>query len=253
MILNIYKPIGLTPLQVINKYKKRNPKFKEKKLGYAGRLDPLAHGVLLIMVAPSTKKGKQYQNLSKKYVFSVLLGIETDTYDTLGIITNTKNKQVSKKDINKVLNKFIGKQIQPYPIYSSMSFKGKPLFWWARKGLANKVQIPEKEIEIFSLNLIKVRDVSIKSLQKKILSNIKKVKGDFRQEKIIKSWNGFCKTTKTNKLKVLEIEIKCSSGTYVRSIANNIGKKLQTHAIALDILRTQAGNYKIKDSIRLEA
>lgn len=253
MILNIYKPIGLTPLQAINEFKKNNPEFKNKKMGYAGRLDPLAHGVLLIMVSASTKKGAKYQDLPKKYSFSVLLGINTDTYDSLGVIAGVNNnKKVTKKEVINVLNGFLGKSVQKYPMFSSAAYKGKPLFWWARKGLKNKVKIPEKDIEVYSIKLRSINKIPIDTLEKRITKNINKVNGDFRQEKIISEWKKYFKNTKEKKLTILEIDIVCSSGTYVRSIANTIGGKLKTKAIALDILRTQVGGYKLKDSLAID-
>src|SRR5579871_234239 len=87
-ILNLYKPIGKTPLEVIREFQIQNPEYQNVKLGYAGRLDPMAEGVLLVLVGEENKKRKEYERLKKEYEFTVLFGIETDSYDALGTVKN---------------------------------------------------------------------------------------------------------------------------------------------------------------------
>ena len=86
-IILINKPISLTPLQAIRRLQSLHPELEGEKIGYAGRLDPMAEGLLLLLVSDENKKRKEYERLPKTYEFEVLLGIETDSYDVLGIIT----------------------------------------------------------------------------------------------------------------------------------------------------------------------
>src|SRR5687767_12670821 len=85
-VLNIYKPIGLTPLQLIKLLKKSKEGYKNIKMSFAGRLDPLAHGVMLLLLGEENKNRDKYLSLDKTYEFKVLFGVETDTFDFLGIL-----------------------------------------------------------------------------------------------------------------------------------------------------------------------
>lgn len=263
-VLNLYKPVGYTPLQLIKQLKRKYPQYKDKKLAYAGRLDPMAHGVLILLVEPETKKRKKYQSLDKEYEFKILFGVETDTYDVLGIPqkvhasqsmkskrddkTGTESLPVlSESKVDKIARALVGKQMQKYPPYSSKTVKGRPLFWWARKGKLNEIEIPEKKIEIYSAEFKNLKMVDGKKLKKKIIQMIEKVEGDFRQEEIIKGWNNFLKRD-DKKYPVATLNINCTSGTYVRGLAHQIGQNLSTGAIALEILRKRVGDYKLESA-----
>ncbi|MDX1535908.1 MAG: hypothetical protein R3346_04075, partial [Candidatus Spechtbacterales bacterium] len=78
-VLNIYKPLGFTPLQAIEQYREINPEYSNVKMGYAGRLDPLAEGVLIVPTGETLKKQKEYMDLDKKYTAKILFGFSTDT------------------------------------------------------------------------------------------------------------------------------------------------------------------------------
>ncbi len=122
-VLNVYKPIGLTSLQLVEKVKQNFPEIQ--KISYAGRLDPLAHGVILLLVNDETKNCHQYFSLPKTYKFKVLFGISTDTYDFMGSVQkiNLNMPNDYELSINKFLKKHRGKHIQPYPPYSSTPHK----------------------------------------------------------------------------------------------------------------------------------
>lgn len=272
-ILNIYKPIGHTPLQLVNKLKGSETEYRELKIGYAGRLDPLAHGVMLLMIGNETKNREKYLNLDKEYEFEVLFGVSTDTYDALGIIQQSHNRADWDKEkidshirgndksdslnsnlkirINQFINSKLGIQIQSYPPFSSIEVAGKPLYQWARDGKLSEIKIPEKEIEIYSFELLDTSQITSEEIESRIVKNITLVKGDFRQNEILKKWNDFFKKNKSKTPTVVKFRISCSSGTYVRSIANDLGTLLGCGAIALDILRIRVGEYELKDSIRL--
>ncbi len=88
-VLNIYKPIGTTPYQIVKKLKEERAEYAESTISYAGRLDPMAEGVLILLVDEENQNREKYQGLDKEYVFEVLFGLETDTYDLLGIVKNS--------------------------------------------------------------------------------------------------------------------------------------------------------------------
>ncbi|PIP75093.1 MAG: hypothetical protein COX78_04335 [Candidatus Levybacteria bacterium CG_4_10_14_0_2_um_filter_35_8] len=246
-VIVLNKPIGKTPLQTIEEYRLVHPELTCVKLAYAGRLDPMAEGLLLVLVGEECKKKKDYENLSKIYEFEVLFGISTDTFDVMGKITkiNPQPVEISAEEIHKVIKKYKGEILQEYPPYSSLRVNGKPLFWWARENRLDEIKIPSKRIMIYDLSRLN-RDsklISSRELLETVHERIEKVKGDFRQKEILQIWDKKLKD-KNLKFSVLSFKIICSSGTYVRSIANSIGEDLKVGAIAFAIKRSRIGSYK---------
>lgn len=252
-VLLVGKPVGLTPLQVVKAVQKERATLSGKKIGYAGRLDPMAEGLLLLLVGDENKKRKSYEDLPKTYEFSLLLGIETDTYDILGKITQGPlfGKTFSKKQIEKVSTLLIGKKNVEYPPYSSAVYKGKPLYYWARKGLLSTITIPKRDRVIFSLNILHVKSWNAQELKEYVYARIEKVDGDFRQEEILSDWKNLLGEQNDNFV-VVDFVIKCSSGTYIRSVCSEIGKSLGTCGIALSIKRTQIGTYNLTDALSVK-
>ncbi|HSW48214.1 MAG TPA: hypothetical protein VLG67_03990, partial [Candidatus Saccharimonadales bacterium] len=222
--------------------------------GFAGRLDPLAHGVMLLMIGEETKSRDKYLNFDKEYEFEVLFGLSTDTYDALGILQNGNSKPAPvnlEKQIKNFIKSKSGKQTQIYPPFSSIEVKGKQLYQWARENKLNEIKIPEREIEIYNFPLIYIQTKPVSEIEKRIYENINAVNGDFRQDEILEKWNEFFKKNKTITFAIAKFKINCSSGTYVRSLANELGQKLECGAIALSIFRTKVDKYKLEDSIKL--
>ncbi len=242
-VLKLYKLLGETPLECINRFRIDNPEYNDANMTYLGRLDPMAEGLLLVL-AGDTKDKEKYLNLDKTYEFEVLWGFETDTYDILGLITNTgqiPNKIDFKMD---GLLKFIKeKKTQAYPPYSSKTVLGKQLHSWAREGRINEIDIPERQIKLFDIEHLHTKLISQAEVLEEILKRIDLVKGDFRQAQIKKTWE------KNINLKemclVSKFKADVSSGTYIRSLAHEMGKKLDTCAISYSIKRTRVGEYKL--------
>src|SRR6266516_7262353 len=109
-LIIVNKPVGMTPLQAINEIKKHMPIVKNEKITYAGRLDPLAHGVLLLLIGEAVKKREEYLALPKTYEFEALLGIETDTYDILGYVQEAITKETDR-NVRLIVNTFVNSHI----------------------------------------------------------------------------------------------------------------------------------------------
>ena len=249
-LVPVWKPLGWTPLKTIEEFKKENFEYENEKISYAGRLDPMAEGILLLLVGEENKNRKRYESLSKKYNAEIVLGITTDSFDALGIINSIKPSSIFLKNrLKEVLKKFEGKKNQKYPPFSSKPVKGKPLYFWAKKGRISEVEIPEKQIEINSLEIEEIENISTSNLYKDAVGKISKTEGDFRQKEILKSWKEFVKKSKTKKFQSIKIEISCSSGTYIRRLASDIGEELSCGAFALSIIRTKVGKYSRKDCV----
>ncbi|MFA6190415.1 MAG: hypothetical protein WC711_02825 [Candidatus Staskawiczbacteria bacterium] len=290
IILN--KKEGETPLSALENFRKKNPKYFNIPITYAGRLDPMASGVLVLLAGEEAKNKEKYLALDKEYNFSVLFGFSTDTYDILGKVVErplgneffslldndsplafahqrgltqasaifplrgtkqnclqgtlrihylASGKNLFGSLIKKNLKYFKGKLKQKYPIYSSKTVKGKPLFSYARSG--EDVEIPERNILIKKINLEKIRKINNKKLLENIEKRIKKVKGDFRQKEILRIWKK--KLCNRNIFYVADFRIKCTSGTYMRAIANSLGEKIGIPALAFSIKRTKLGKFSI--------
>ena len=213
---------------------------------YAGRLDPMASGVLVVLAGEEAKNKEKYLAMGKEYDFSVLFGFSTDTHDILGKILKVADTDIKKEylehEIKKELGNFKGKLKQKYPAYSSKTVDGRPLFSYARNG--EEVEIPEREIFIDRIRLEKIRKVTKNGLLKNIGVRIGKVNGDFRQAEILKLWqSSLSDKGASSSFYIADFKVKCSSGTYVRVIANSLGEKIKIPALAFSIKRTKVGKY----------
>lgn len=207
-ILN--KPTTFTSQDAVSKLKKI---LNQKKAGHTGTLDPMATGVLPILVGDTTKLSKYLVEHTKTYIATLKLGIATDTGDSEG-------KTIEEKSVNtdvfettyleKILKEFLGKQLQTPPMYSAIKVNGRKLYEYARKG--EEVEIPKREIEIYNIKLI-----------------------DFSKEK--------CEIT---------FEVECSKGTYIRTLCEDIAKMLDTVGYMKSLIRTKVDKFEIKDAITFE-
>jgi len=269
-VINIYKKSGETPLDCIHRIKNENPELSHLPMTYAGRLDPLAEGVLLVLVGEECKEKNKYLNLSKEYEVEILFGFATDTYDVLGKVTSSEasgferssdllaevfgklGQTISNRSssdfvllIEKILPEFVGKIKQKYPPYSSRPVNGTPLFVWAREGKLAEIEIPSHDVLIDNIEILKTIEINGEDLLNDMKDKISKVKGDFRQEEIISLWEKELKDKKDIIFPIIKLKTSCGSGVYVRGIANEIGEKLGVPALALKIIRTKVGEYNI--------
>ncbi len=229
--IEVYKNEGETPLGCLDRFRVERPEFAHVALSYAGRLDPMAEGVLLVLVGEENKNREQYLGLDKEYEVEVLFGVGTDTGDVLGVISDEK--------IIPKLNNFVGRFEQSYPNYSSKTVQGKPLFQWAREGRLKEIEIPTKEVEVYSIEKLGIFSLKRRELFEQVQRRIAKVNGDFRQQEIMESWKEFLKEKRNEKFEGIKIKVSCSSGTYMRTLAENMGKQIGVPAIAWSIKRTK--------------
>ncbi len=247
-IVPVYKPIGVSPLDVIKKIKKDYPFLEEEKVAYAGRLDPMAEGVVLTVRGSQLKNFKKLLKLDKEYEAEVLFGFSSDSYDVLGV-PEKQDHLLKATDIKNIFSGFEGDFTFSIPSFSSYRVKGKPLFWWARQGRLEEVEIPEKKTAIYSLEILDNIVVEKRRLKSEILKKIDKVVGDFRQKEIASKWKKIIKEEdKDSSYLIFKIRVSCSSGCYVRSLAHEVGKRLNSGALLFSLCRTKIGDYNIEDS-----
>lgn len=180
-----------------------------QKIGHAGTLDPLAEGLLILLVGDYTKRQEEFMKLPKQYNAIFVLGLDSDTHDILGKLKIKEDlEQPTRERLESVLEKFKGKIRQMPPQFSAVKVGGKKAYEEARQG--KQLELEEREVEISNLEVLYY------------------------------------------KFPLLNIEIECSSGTYVRSLARDIGNMLNTKAVMAGLKRTKIGDYNIKDSQRIK-
>ena len=206
-VLIINKPKGFTSHDVVNILRKA---LNTKKIGHTGTLDPNATGVLPILIGTATKISKYLIEHDKTYTATICLGKKTDTGDSEGnIIEKDLNFQnISCKQIRDVLKTFIGKQKQIPPMYSAIKINGKKAYEYARQG--QTVELEPRDIEIYSINLIKIDDNEI------------------------------------------TFEVSCSKGTYIRTLCEDIAKKLGTIGYMKELTRTSVNEFKLEDAVTID-
>jgi len=192
--------------------RKLRKKLNIRKMGHAGTLDPLATGLLLVGVETGTKKLKDLIGLPKTYETEILVGKSTTTGDMEGEIVESKEvESLKSEEVEKVLEGMIGILSLPVPIYSAIKKEGKPLYKYARKG--EEVEVPIKKMEIRAIKLLDVLCTEMEC--------------------------------------VLSVEMDVGSGTYVRSVAEEVGRRLGYPATVKELRRTIIGEFEVKDAITL--
>ncbi len=247
-ILLINKPVAKTPLEVIHFVKEKIKKFKNEKFTYAGRLDPMAEGLLLLLYGQNLHNKNNFLNLNKEYQAQIVLGINTDSYDALGLPTLISKQCYDTDQIKNSLLNYIGNISLQLPPYSSKPVNGKPLFWWAQNNKLNDIEIPIATTQIFDIKDIKFEVLPFYIVKDYIIKTASQVNGDFRQTQIIDHWQNF-NLPSEQKLQIINFTISCSSGTYIRSIANKVGIELDSGAFLLKLKRTKIGPYNLEQAI----
>ena len=205
-LLLVNKPIGITSFKLVHIIKKI---FNVKKAGHCGTLDPLASGLMIVLLGKYTKLQDRFMKQDKVYYTEIKLGLKTDSGDLDGkVISQSDYSHVTKDLIEQACESFIGKISQIPPMYSALKVNGKKLYELARKGIT--IERKPREITIYNIDLI-----------------------DYQKD-------------------FFSIRIKCSSGTYIRTLAEDIGTKLNTDTVITKLIREEIGNYKLSDATDIE-
>ena len=208
-IFLIDKPVGITSFGVVSRVRRI---LGMKKVGHAGTLDPFATGLLVVCAGRSaTKMISSFMDGEKEYIATLCLGVETETLDPEG--AEISRKQVGFLDaetIQTCLTGFKGIQMQVPPAYSALKHQGKPLYYYARKGI--EVKKDAREITVHEIERLGTGDLE----------------GDHPS---------------------LVIRVRCSKGTYIRTLASDIGKTLGCGAYLTDLRRTKSGFFNVEDAL----
>lgn len=178
---------------------------RQKRVGHAGTLDPLASGVLLICLGQATRVAEYLMASDKVYQACIRLGVTTDTYDAAGQVTGTYPVQADEAVLRSVLQRFVGDIQQVPPMYSALKHKGQPLYKLARRGLS--VERPARQVRISAIVLRQV------------------------------NWPDF------------SLDVHCSGGTYIRSLAHDIGQALGCGAHLVELVRQSSGSFSVEQAV----
>ena len=204
-IINIYKPIGMTSHDVVNRVRRI---AGTKKVGHTGTLDPDAEGVLPVCINRGTKVADMLTVSDKRYTAQFRLGITTDTLDIAGNVLTEHTVDVTKNQMIDAIKSFEGKIEQIPPMYSAIKIGGRKLCDLARKGI--EVERKARQVEIYEINILDVKD------------------------------NTFT------------VDVKCSKGTYIRTLGSDIGEKLGCGAVMTRLVRTQSSIFEVANSVKLD-
>ncbi len=217
-IILIDKPAGWTSFDVVAKirgkirrdYAERaiKPTKRQLRVGHAGTLDPFATGLLIVLLGDATKKATEFLKLDKVYEAEIILGKESTTGDPEGEITDTSSLVPSGEEVRVALRQFTGEITQRPPIFSAIKINGQRAYKLARDG--KEVEIPERQVMIYSLELVEYDYPSLK------------------------------------------IRTHVGSGTYIRSLAVDIGKTLRTGAYCHALRRTNVADFTIASAKRVD-
>mgnify|MGYP004617553115 FL=1 len=208
-ILIVNKPKNCTSHDVVYKVKK----ITNQKVGHTGTLDPMATGVLPLLIGKGTLCSKYLIEHDKIYKATIQLGKKTTTADQEGEVIEEQeiaNNALEPQYVIKRLKEFLGKQIQTPPMYSAIKVNGKKLYEYARKG--QNVEVPKRKIEIYEIELLNI---------------------DKQNKKI-------------------EYKVHCSKGTYIRSLCEDIAEKLGTIGYMAELERLKVGKFILKNAVSID-
>jgi tRNA pseudouridine(55) synthase len=251
----LYKKVGETPLECLEAYRAKNERLWGVPMAYAGRLDPMAEGKLLVLLGEECKVQEKYHKLDKEYEFEVLFGVGSDTADALGLLTTCDTPTITEGDLERAAKKMIGNVELPYPHFSSKTVGGKPLHTWKLEGKIDEIEIPKKKSTLYTLTLCELKkvaaqDVYVYATEKietipKVTDGRKALGNDFRRVDVRRSWQEFMDNNDPEtRYTVACFRCVCSSGTYMRTLAELIANELGTCGLAYSIKRTKIGIYK---------
>lgn len=203
-ILNLDKPQGLTSHDVVARVR---AVARQRRVGHAGTLDPLATGVLVVCLGRATRLAEYLTASPKQYRACVRLGIATDSYDAAGQVVAERPVTASREQVEAALERFRGTILQVPPMVSALKRDGKRLYELARQGV--EVERAARPVEISDLKLV--------------------------------SWTP----------PDLVLEVTCSPGTYIRSLAHDLGQVLGCGAHVTSLVRLASGDFRLEDALPL--
>jgi tRNA pseudouridine(55) synthase len=241
----IHKRLGETPLEALLRLRVEEHIPDDVPMTYAGRLDPAAEGLLIILTGEECKQKDTYTGLAKTYEAEILLGVSTDTYDLLGMpVVASNSVQAFEEGLTQTLDLYLkskmGKQTQTYPPYSSKTVGGKQLHTHAKEGTI--VELPTHEVSLDAYTRLSVGSRTREEILTRVHNLTEIVTGDFRQGEICAAWTGLAERLPAE-LCSIKVTLTVSSGFYIRQLAEDIGVVIGTGACLYSLTRVKIGEW----------
>lgn len=235
-MLELYKKRGETPLQALDRLREESPEFARETLSYAGRLDPMAEGILPVLVGEDENARRQeFLHKDKQYVAHFMLGYGTDTGDVLGLVTKQDVRPVDEELVEDAVQSLTLLTEQTYPWYSSKTVDGKPLFEYAREGNFH-VERPTRKVRVELVDGIDISSESDSGIIKDIVQDVGAVVGDFRQDEIVRRWQD---VVTGRPVQIVTVILEVSSGTYIRAMTETLSERLGVPVVLYRLIRTK--------------
>ncbi len=251
-ILIIDKPAGITSHDVVSRLRRI---LKMKRIGHTGTLDPFATGVLVMLIGQATRLAQFLDKDFKSYEAIVRFGFETDTGDLTGSskfkVPSSKfqvqgSELVSIDELENVLNDFRGEIEQIPPMYSAKKIAGKKLYELARQGI--EVERKPARVTIYELDLIQPQSIQSAQRNLEVETEIQKATTVARQQDDLEPG------TRNLELETLDfgLRVSCSAGTYIRVLAEDIGRRIGAGAHLAALRRSGAGKFDLSKAVTIE-
>lgn len=250
-VIAINKPKGWTSFQVVNKLKwhlKRTLETKKIKIGHAGTLDPLASGLLLVCVGNATKQIESLQAGIKEYSGTIVLGATTPCFDLEQAIDSFyPYMQITEESLEEARRQFVGPIEQIPPMFSAVKVDGKRAYLSARDG--QQVDIAPKKIAIYNFDLTSFQPGRKASTEEeKEFAAIKPDADAVAGRQLYRNPQGIVPAW----LPSVDFHVSCSKGTYIRSLARDLGLALDSGAFLSALRRERIGTYTLADTIEVD-
>ena len=240
--LIVYKPIGMTPKEIVDIILYMTG---AKKGCFVGRLDPIAFGAQHILLNEKCKLAKDMYKCNKTYRFKIIFGLETSSLDLLGIPSISSNSTIDIVKIIELFENLKTNYTQQLPIFSSYRVSNKnglvnPLWWWAKNNRIDEIEIPKLNKKLYEYTLGKLDTITCDELKTTAITRINFInrENDFNQDFLIEKWLDLkCHTSEL--FPILEIFVKVSSGFYIRQLVEDIGKYLDIKTTTFEIERIE--------------
>jgi tRNA pseudouridine55 synthase len=246
-LFGIDKPLGLSSLQALDRLRASDSLLRDKKLGHAGRLDPMAEGLMTVLVGEETQRVHEVRGQDKTYELTVVLGVATDSFDSLGLVTHLATDcVVHPQQWAAACGQWTGEVSQKYPPFSQGRVEGRSLLSWGAEGL--HVDRPAMIRTIRSIEILEVGTLEGGFLVAEAVRRTSLVVGPLRQEAVAAHWKLQSVALGRTRFPSFTLRVACSAGTYMRSLAYDLGNVLAMPAFAWKIRRTRAGDLRIEDA-----
>lgn len=233
------KPVGPTSVQALTALRDEDPSLSGAKLGHAGRLDPLAEGLLVVLVDDENRQARELRRADKTYEVDVIFGVDTDSFDALGLVRAARAVRVDEDAVRARCAAMVGTFAQRVAPFAQAKVNGRSLISYGHAGI--DVERPTLERTLYAVTVTRWREVDGGEVEDDARRRVAQVRGDFRQDAIDARWRDAMRGQAGARYAVASLEVSCSSGTYMRSLAHDLGEAVGVDAIAWRIRRTRAG------------